>query len=45
MKEMLLGFDPSLTKAETSGADSDIKLDNSKNDVNSKNKNIVLKKP
>ena len=37
MKETLLGFDPSLTKAETNGANSDIKHTNPKNDANSKN--------
>ena len=36
MKEMLLGFDLSLTKAETNRADSDIEYANSKNDANSK---------
>ena len=33
MKDMLLGFDPSLTKVETNGVDSDIKYANSKNDA------------
>ena len=44
MKEMLLGFDPSLTKAETNGTYSDIKYANSKNDAGSKNQNTPLKK-
>ena len=44
MKETLLGFDPSLTKTETNGADSDIKHAYSKNDTNSKNQNTALKK-
>ena len=44
MKVMLLGFDPSLTKAKTNGADFDIKYANSKNDATSKNQNTALKK-
>ena len=44
MKEMLLGFDPSLTKAKTNGADFDIKYANSKNDATSKNQNTALTK-
>ena len=45
MKDMLLGFDPSLTKVETNGADSDIKYANSKNDADfKKNQNTALKK-
>ena len=44
MKVTLLGFDPSLTKATTNEADSNIKHANSKNDANPKNQNIALKK-
>ena len=44
IKVTLLGFDPSLTKATTNEADSNIKHANSKNDADPKNQNIALKK-